>query len=68
MDAFRLIGHLDQLGRDPRASLAGATGTLRSDGLGQVVRTPAWARFRGGRILPAGEEGLIGDELQFDQP
>lgn len=66
LDAFRLIGHLDQISRDPAVTLDGATGTLRSDGLGQIVRTPAWARFRGGRIEPASDAaGLIGDELQF---
>lgn len=67
LDAFRLIGYLDHLAGDPRASLDGATGRLRSDGLGQIIRTPAWARFRGGRILPAVDaRGLIGDELEFD--
>lgn len=69
LDAFRLIGHLEQFARDPKASVDGATGKLRADGFGNVLRTPAWARFQGGRILPVGEAGgLIGDELQFDQP
>ena len=67
LDAFRLIGHLEHLSLDSRAWLDGATGRLRSDGLGQIIRTPAWARFRGGRIQPASDAGgLIGDELQFD--
>lgn len=66
LDAFLIAGHLDQLLHDPQASLDGATGQLRFDGFGQIVRTPAWARFQGGRIQPAREAGLIGDEIQFE--
>lgn len=68
MDAFLLVGHFDQLRRDPQAVLSGATGQLRFDGFGQILRTPGWARFQGGRIVPARERGLIGDEIQFRQP
>lgn len=68
LDAFLLVGHFDQFRRDPQASLAGATGQLRFDGFGQVLRTPDWARFQGGRIQPAREIGLIGDDIQYRQP
>ncbi len=68
MDAFLLIGHFDQFRRDPQAVLSGATGQLRFDGFGQILRTPDWAKFQGGRIVPARERGLIGDEIQFRQP
>ena len=68
LDAFLLVGHFDQLRRDPQATLSGATGRLRFDGFGQVLRTPGWARFQGGRIQPARELGLIGDDIQYRQP
>ena len=68
LDAFRLIGYFEHLARDPQAALSGATGQLRYDGFGQVLRTPGWAQFRGGRIQPAREAGLIGDDIQFRQP
>lgn len=68
LDAFRLIGYFEHLARDPQAAISGATGQLRFDGFGQVLRTPGWARFQGGRIQPAREPGLIGDDIQFRQP
>ncbi|MCX7557249.1 penicillin-binding protein activator [Xanthomonadaceae bacterium JHOS43] len=68
LDAFRLIGYFEHLARDPQATLTGATGVLRFDGFGQILRTPGWARFQGGRIQPAREPGLIGDDIQFRQP
>lgn len=68
LDAFRLIGYFEHLARDPQATLPGATGQLRFDGFGQVLRTPGWAQFRGGRIQPAREAGLIGDDIQFRHP
>ncbi|MBB5209138.1 penicillin-binding protein activator [Chiayiivirga flava] len=68
IDAFRLLGYLDHLAADPNARLAGATGDLRVDGFGNVLRTPAWARFVGGRARPAPDGALIGDDVQFRQP
>ncbi len=68
LDAFRLIGYFEHLTRNPQATLSGATGQLRFDGFGQVLRTPGWAQFQGGRIQPVREAGLIGDDLQFRQP
>lgn len=68
LDAFHLIGYFDHVLSDPQAVIQGATGELRFDGFGQVLRTPGWARFRGGRIQAAREPGLIGDDLQFRQP
>lgn len=68
LDAFRLIGYFEHLARDPQLTIPGATGQLRYDGFGQVIRAPGWARFRGGRIQPARDAGLIGDEIQFRQP
>lgn len=68
LDAFLLIGHYEQLRRDPQATLPGASGQLRFDGFGQIHRTPAWARFQGGRIRAAGEGELLGGEIQFREP
>lgn len=68
IDAFRLLGYLDHLMADPNARLAGATGDLRVDGFGNVLRTPAWARFSGGHARPAPDGGLIGDDVQYRQP
>lgn len=65
MDAFRLLGYFDHLAADPNTRLAGATGDLRIDGFGNVQRTPAWARFAGGRARPAPDGALIGDDLQI---
>lgn len=68
IDAFRLLGYLDHLASDPNARLPGATGDLRVDGFGNVLRTPSWARFTGGRARPAPDGALIGDDVQFRQP
>lgn len=68
IDAFRLLGYLDHLATDPNARLAGATGELRVDGFGNVLRAPAWARFSGGRARPAPDGGLIGDAMQIREP
>ena len=68
LDAFHLIGHFRHLAQSPQTVLEGATGQLRFDGFGQILRNPAWARFQGGRVQPVREAGLIGDDLQFRQP
>jgi outer membrane PBP1 activator LpoA protein len=46
-DAWLLTAYLDRLAGDGNATVAGATGTLRLDGFGNVVRTPAWSSWRG---------------------
>ena len=68
MDAFLLLGHFDQIRRNPQVVLSGASGQLRFDGFGQIHRTPGWARFQGGRIQPAREGGLLEGEIQFQNP
>jgi len=68
LDAFRIASHYEWLSANPANTLAGATGELRMDGIGNVQRRPGWARFSGGRILPAAEPALIGDSLQFTSP
>jgi outer membrane PBP1 activator LpoA protein len=64
LDAFRLLGHLDQLGADPNQRLDGATGQLWLDGFGQVQRSPGWARFINGHVQPAPDGGLISDGVR----
>ncbi|MFT3897007.1 MAG: penicillin-binding protein activator [Thermomonas sp.] len=44
-DAWRVCAWLEYLATANGASLPGATGTLRIDGFGNVLRTPAWAVF-----------------------
>ena len=45
-DAWRACAWLEYLATASGAELPGATGTLRIDGFGNVLRTPAWAVFR----------------------
>lgn len=66
LDAIGLIGRLPALLADPEAGMDGATGRLRLDLFGNVVRTPAWAVFRGGRPQPAGEGGLRLESVPAD--
>ncbi|MGN6512835.1 MAG: penicillin-binding protein activator [Lysobacteraceae bacterium] len=54
-DAWRLAGHLDDLAAHADAKLPGATGTLRLDGFGNIVRTPAWSTWNGTTPLPLGD-------------
>lgn len=61
IDAFRLLAYLEFLAQDPDAQLQGATGTLRIDGFGRVLRVPAWGVFRNGRLRPLREVAAGGD-------
>ena len=57
VDAWRLAAYLDFLAAHADAKLQGATGTLRLDGFGNVVRTPAWSTYSGAATLPLGNGG-----------
>ncbi len=57
-DAYKLSAYLDALAASPEASVRGATGELRMDGLGNVQRGSDWAVFSGGRTRPAQDGGL----------
>ena len=57
VDAWRLAAYLDYLAGHADAKLQGATGTLRLDGFGNVVRTPAWTTYSGTNALPLGDGG-----------
>lgn len=54
-DAWRLAAYLDFLAAHADAKLQGATGTLRLDGFGNVVRTPAWSTWSGTSVVPLGD-------------
>lgn len=56
-DAWLLVAYLDRLANDPNASIPGATGALRLDGFGNVVRTPAWSTWSGSDAVPLGNAG-----------
>lgn len=54
-DAWRITAYLEKLALDANTSLPGATGELSLDGLGNVVRAPAWSTFSGGTVIPLGD-------------
>ena len=56
-DAWLLVAYLDRLAADPNASVPGATGRLRLDGFGNVVRTPAWTAWIGDVATTLGDAG-----------
>lgn len=56
-DAWLLAAYLDRLAADPNASVPGATGRLRLDGFGNVVRTPAWTAWIGDVATTIGDAG-----------
>ena len=51
-DAWLLTGHLERMALSNNGDIAGATGRLRLDGFGYVLRVPAWSRFSGGVPVP----------------
>ena len=51
-DAWMLTAYLEMLATGNNAELQGATGLLKLDGFGNVLRTPAWSTFSGGRAVP----------------
>jgi hypothetical protein len=53
IDAYRLLANLGRLRGQPGAEMAGQTGAVSVDSTGRVWRRLAWARFVGGRPVPA---------------
>ena len=51
-DAWLVTAYLEKLALDANAEVHGATGTLRIDGFGNVLRAPAWSTFSGGTPVP----------------
>jgi outer membrane PBP1 activator LpoA protein len=56
-DAWLLTAYLEHLATDANGKVSGATGTLRIDGFGNVVRTPAWSTYSGATAIPLGNAG-----------
>ncbi|MBB3345468.1 penicillin-binding protein activator [Luteimonas sp. RC10] len=56
-DAWLLSGYLEHLSRNAEAGIGGATGMLRIGPGGQVVRQPAWATWRDGRVVAQADAG-----------
>ncbi len=50
-DAWLLTAYLERLATSA-GEVQGATGTLRIDGFGNVMRSPAWSSFSGGYPVP----------------
>nr|WP_159017329.1 penicillin-binding protein activator [Lysobacter profundi] len=53
-DAWLLTAYMERLATRADGNVQGATGTLRLDGFGNVMRTPAWSTFSGGTVVPLG--------------
>lgn len=51
-DAWLISAYLERLVTRSDGELSGATGTLRLDGFGNVVRQPQWSIFSGGVPVP----------------
>jgi uncharacterized protein len=51
-DAWQITAYLEKLATGAEANLRGATGVLHLDGFGNILRTPAWSTFSGGRATP----------------
>jgi outer membrane PBP1 activator LpoA protein len=56
-DAWLISAFLERLVTRSDGELAGATGTLRLDGFGNVVRQPQWSIFSGGVAVPLAGSG-----------
>ncbi|MBX3713573.1 MAG: penicillin-binding protein activator [Lysobacter sp.] len=56
-DAWLLTAYLEKLANDANGKVDGATGDLRLDGFGNVLRTPAWSTFSNGQIVSLGRSG-----------
>jgi outer membrane PBP1 activator LpoA protein len=56
-DAWLATAYLERLALSANADITGATGRLSLDGLGHVMRHPAWSRFSGGVPVPLSDGG-----------
>lgn len=56
-DAWLLTAYLEKIANNANGQLSGATGALRIDGFGNIVRTPAWSTFVDGQIMALGKGG-----------
>lgn len=56
-DAWLLTAYLEKLALGSDVSVQGASGTLRIDADGNVVRMPAWSTFSAGYVVPLAGSG-----------
>ena len=56
-DAWLLTAYLELLATEPEASVPGATGRLRVDAQGNVLRAPAWSTWNGDAVVPLANAG-----------
>ena len=56
-DAWLIAAYLERLATGSDAQMQGATGNLRIDGFGNIMRTPAWSTFSGGVPMPLSNGG-----------
>ena len=63
-DAWLLSAYMERLVKTTDGTIQGATGSLQLDGFGNVTRTPAWATFVSGVVMPLpGGDDRRGDRL-----
>ena len=56
-DAWLLTGYLEKIANNANDPLPGATGALRIDGFGNIVRSPAWSTFSNGQVIVIARSG-----------
>jgi uncharacterized protein len=56
-DAWLLTAYLERLATQANGKVDGATGDLRIDGFGNIVRSPAWSTFSNGQIIALARSG-----------
>lgn len=56
-DAWLVTAYLERLATDPAASVPGATGHLRLDAQGNVLRSPGWSTWSGATVVPLANAG-----------
>ncbi len=56
-DAWLLTAYLERLASQSNGKVDGATGDLRIDGFGNIVRSPAWSTFSNGQIVALARSG-----------
>jgi uncharacterized protein len=56
-DAWLLTGYLERIASNANGKIQGATGTLRIDGFGNILRTPAWSTFSNGQLTALSNSG-----------
>lgn len=50
-DAWLLTAYLERLASNGNGKVDGATGALRIDGFGNILRSPAWSTFSNGQVI-----------------